>query len=95
MLGIFHFSWRYSSDETKVSYFNWGPSQPVSKETWGCVVIQNDQWYNENCIYPEAFVCETQAERGMLSSVTLSKYTLNIVHSVLELHFYFWRVNGS
>ena len=62
-----------------MSYFNWGPSQPVSKETWGCVVIQNDHWYNENCIYPEVFVCETQAERGMLSSVTLSMYTLNIV----------------
>ena len=61
-----------------MSYFNWGYLQPVSWEQ-GCVRIEHDGWYNKDCLLTAAFVCETQAERGMLSSVTLSMYTLNIV----------------
>ena len=40
MIGVFHFSWRFSSDETKVSYFNWRNGEPSNGGgNEDCVVI--------------------------------------------------------
>ena len=61
MIGVFHFSWRFSSDETKVSYFNWRNGEPNNGGgNEDCVVIyRSDGKMNDGpCTHKTSFVCE-------------------------------------
>ena len=74
------FRWVYSSDGTKVQYFNWNGGQPNklqnNEDCVGIGLLNNELWDDFSCTLEFIFICEKQAGKGNVSHALAIAYII-------------------
>ena len=60
----YDFSWRYASDDTNVTYFNWATGEPTGENCVTMGGIGEEFWNDVSCLNEFKFTCEILGSQG-------------------------------